>query len=131
MKQLLNDGREVMLETSGAIDVRLVPEAVRKIVDLKTPSSGESDRNDWRALDSMSARDELKFVIGDAADYVWAKQVLTERRLGGRPFGILFSPVHGRLPAVQLAEWIIADRLPVRFQLQLHKHVWPPDARGV
>lgn len=131
MKRLLDGGREVMLETSGAIDVRLVPAAVRKIVDLKTPSSRESDRNDWRVIESMSARDELKFVIGDAADYAWAKQVLTEHRLGGRPFGILFAPVHGPLPPVQLAEWIIADRLPVRFQLQLHKYIWPPDARGV
>jgi 7-carboxy-7-deazaguanine synthase len=131
MQLLLDDGREVMLETSGAIDVRLVPPAVRKIVDLKTPSSGEVDRNDWRVLDSMGARDELKFVLGDAADYAWAKRALAERRIAERQFGVLFSPVFGSLPAVQLAEWIIADRLPVRFQLQMHKHIWPADARRV
>jgi 7-carboxy-7-deazaguanine synthase len=131
MQRLLEGGREVMLETSGSIDVRLVPAAVRKIVDLKTPSSGEADRNDWRVLESMGPRDELKLVIGDRADYDWAKRVLVERRIADRTFGVLFSPVFGRLPAVQLAEWIIADRLPVRFQLQLHKHIWTPDARGV
>jgi 7-carboxy-7-deazaguanine synthase len=131
MQRLLDEGREVMLETSGAIDVRLVPAAVRKIVDLKTPSSGEVDRNDWRVLDSMGTRDELKFVLGDATDYAWAKKVLSERRISQKPFGVLFSPVFGRLQPVQLAEWIIADRLPVRFQLQMHKQVWPPDARGV
>jgi 7-carboxy-7-deazaguanine synthase len=131
MERLLAAGHEVMLETSGAVDVRLVPPAVRKIVDLKTPSSGEVDRNDWRVLDGMSARDELKFVLGDRPDYDWAKRVLDERHLLEKPFGVLFSPVFGALAAQQLAEWIIDDRLPVRFQLQLHKHVWPPNARGV
>lgn len=131
MSALLAAGLEVMLETSGAIDVRLVPKGVRKIVDLKTPSSGESDRNDFRVLDAMGLDDELKFVIGSREDYEWTKALLRERALGERPFGLLYSTVFGKLDPRQLAEWVIADRLPGRFQLQLHKYVWPPDARGV
>lgn len=131
MEALLAKGMTVMLETSGAIDVREVPAAVQKIVDLKTPSSGESDRNDLRNLDSMNANDELKFVIGSRADYDWAKGMLQTHALGTRPYQLLFSTVHGKLGPQQLAEWIIADRLPVRFQLQQHKYVWKPEARGV
>src|SRR2546430_5047836 len=130
MEKLLAAGFLVLLETSGAIDVRLVPREVRKIVDLKTPSSNEVDRNDWRVLDSMAPHDELKFVIGDRADYEWARDVLRSRGLVERSFGILFSTVFGKLEAKQLAEWIIADKLPVRFQLQLHKYLWDPNARG-
>ena len=131
MEALLAKGMTVMLETSGSIDVREVPAAVQKIVDLKTPSSGESDRNDLRVLDRMNANDELKFVIGSRADYEWAKAMISTHRLAQRPYELLFSTVHGTLPARDLAEWIIADRLPVRFQLQQHKYVWKPDARGV
>lgn len=131
MQGLLDAGLTVLLETSGAIDVRLVPPAVHKIVDLKTPSSGESDRNDLRVFASMTARDELKFVIGDRADYDWSVRMIREHRLDARPFALLFSTVYGKLEARQLAEWVVADRLPVRFQLQQHKYVWPPDARGV
>ncbi|MFZ5468875.1 MAG: radical SAM protein [Myxococcota bacterium] len=131
MEALLAARLTVLLETSGAIDVRLVPPAVRKIVDLKTPSSGEHDRNDWRVLDSMGEHDELKFVIGSREDYQWSKAVVEERHLAARPFGLLFSTVFGALPPRSLAEWIIADRLPVRFQLQQHKVVWDPQARGV
>ncbi len=131
MEMLLDEGLVVLLETSGAIDVRLVPPEVHKIVDLKTPSSGESDRNDDRVLDSLREGDELKFVIGTREDYEWSRQIVAQRGLAGRPFGLLFSTVFGKLSPRQLAEWIIADRLPVRFQLQMHKHVWSPDARGV
>jgi 7-carboxy-7-deazaguanine synthase len=131
LEQLLAAGLTVLLETSGAIDVRLVPTAVHKIVDLKTPSSGESDRNDFRVLDSMTERDELKFVIGTREDYEWARAMLVSPRLKGRPFRLLFSCVHGVLPAKTLAEWILADGLRVRFQLQQHKVVWGADARGV
>lgn len=131
MRGLLGAGLTVLLETSGAIDVRLVPPQVHKIVDLKTPSSGESDRNDLRVFDSMTARDELKFVIGSREDYDWSRRMLAEHRLAERPFGLLFSTVYGKLEPKALAEWIVADRLPVRFQLQQHKYVWPPDARGV
>jgi len=108
-----------------------VPPAVHKIVDLKTPSSGECDRNDYRVLDSMTARDELKFVIGTRQDYLWAREQVRARGLAGRPFGLLFGSVHGALAPRTLAEWIIEDRLPVRFQLQQHKVLWEPDARGV
>ncbi len=131
LEQLLAASLIVLLETSGAIDVRLVPVEVHKIVDLKTPSSGESDRNDFRVLDSMTARDELKFVIGTRGDYEWARAQLQAHRLEQRDFALLFSCVHGRLAHRTLAEWIVADRLPVRFQLQQHKVVWDPDARGV
>lgn len=131
LEQLLEAGLTVLLETSGAIDVRLVPTAVHKIVDLKTPSSGECDRNHFRVLDSMTDRDELKFVIGTREDYLWACSVLRERRLLERPFQVLMGCVHGVLAPRTLAEWVIADRLPVRFQLQQHKVVWGPDARGV
>jgi len=131
LEQLLAASLTVLLETSGAIDVRLVPVEVHKIVDLKTPSSGESDRNDFRVLDSMTARDELKFVIGTRQDYEWARAQLQARRLEERDFSLLFSCVHGTLSHRTLAEWIVADRLRVRFQLQQHKVVWGPEARGV
>jgi len=131
MESLLASGHTVLLETSGAIDVRLVPEGVHKIVDLKAPSSGECDRNDYRVLDSMGARDELKLVLGTREDYDWAVRLIRERKLLGRPFAILFSTVYGQLSPKALAEWVIADRLPVRFQLQAHKYIWDPAARGV
>ncbi len=131
MEALLGAGLTVLLETSGAIDVRLVPKAVHKIVDLKAPSSGESDRNELRVFDSMGPKDELKFVIGSREDYDWSVGMIRAHRLDARPFSLLFSTVHGALAPRALAEWIVADRLPVRFQLQQHKYVWPPDARGV
>lgn len=130
METLLQRGFKVLLETSGAIDVRLVPPAVHKIVDLKTPSSGECDRNDLRNLDSMNANDELKFVLGSREDYEWARNLVRERRLGQKPFGILYSTVYGKLSPTDLAEWIIEDRLPGRMQLQLHKYLWDPNARA-
>lgn len=131
MQAFLDRGLTVLLETSGAIDVRLVPPSVHKIVDLKTPSSGECDRNDYRVFRSMGSRDELKFVIGTRPDYEWARSLVLERQLLARPFGILFSSVFGQLSPRTLAEWIIADRLPVRFQLQMHKYIWEANARGV
>lgn len=131
MEQLLAKGLTVLLETSGAIDVRLVPPAVHKIVDMKTPSSGEADRNDYRVFDSMNGNDELKFVIGSREDYEWSKALVESHGLATKPFGLLFSTVFTRLEPRALAEWVIADRLPVRFQLQQHKYVWLPDARGV
>jgi 7-carboxy-7-deazaguanine synthase len=98
---------------------------------MKTPSSGEVSRNDLRNFDSMDARDELKFVIGSREDYDWSARLIREHRLGARPFGILFSSVFDKLKPTELAEWIIADRLAVRFQLQQHKFLWEPNARGV
>lgn len=131
MEALLAEGLTVLLETSGAIDVRLVPPAVHKIVDLKTPSSGECARNDLRNLASMNGNDELKFVIGSREDYDWSRALIQEHDLLHKPYGLLFSTVFEALHPRELAEWIIADRLPVRFQLQLHKYVWDPRARGV
>jgi 7-carboxy-7-deazaguanine synthase len=131
MEALLEAGLTVLLETSGAIDVRLVPPAVHKIVDLKCPGSGEADRNDLRIFEHMTEGDELKFVLASRQDYDWAKARIAEHQLDRRPFGLLFSTVHGELDPRQVAEWIIADRLPVRFQLQQHKILWAPDARGV
>jgi 7-carboxy-7-deazaguanine synthase len=131
LEAFLAEGLTVLLETSGAIDVRLVPPAVHKIVDMKTPSSGECDRNDYRVLDSMNENDELKFVIGSRVDYDWAKSLIETKQLATKPYGLLVSCVFGALKPEQLAEWVIADRLPVRFQLQQHKYVWAPEARGV
>lgn len=131
LESFLSAGLTVLLETSGAIDVRLVPPAVHKIVDLKTPSSGESDRNDLRNFESMNENDELKFVIGSREDYDWSVAMIRQHRLAERPFSLLFSSVFSLLRPVTLAEWIIADQLPVRFQLQQHKYLWEPNARGV
>jgi 7-carboxy-7-deazaguanine synthase len=131
MESFLAAGLTVLLETSGAIDVRLVPAAVHKIVDLKTPSSKESDRNDLRNFESMNANDELKFVIASREDYDFSVAMIRQHKLDARPFALLFSTVFSTLEPVALAEWIIADRLPVRFQLQQHKYLWEPSARGV
>lgn len=131
MDALLEKGLTVLLETSGAIDVRLVPKGVRKIVDLKPPSSGECDRNEFAVLQSMDEGDELKFVIGTREDYEWCKNVLDTHKLAARPMELLFSTVYGVLSPTRLAEWVVADRLPVRVQLQQHKYLWEPNARGV
>lgn len=131
MEKLLAQGLKVLLETSGAIDVREVPKAVHKIVDLKPPGSGESDRNDLKNFSSMNENDELKFVIASRADYDWSVEMIRQHRLDQKPFGLLFSTVFDALEPTQLAEWVIADKLPVRFQLQQHKYLWDPKARGV
>ncbi|MBX3650362.1 MAG: 7-carboxy-7-deazaguanine synthase QueE [Burkholderiales bacterium] len=123
LRRLADAGHSVSLETSGALDVSAVDPRISKILDLKTPGSGESARNLWSNLDHLTPRDEIKFVICDEADYLWSKAQLQSRRLD-RLCPLLFSPVHGRLEPRQLAEWILRDRLPVRFQLQLHKQLW-------
>jgi 7-carboxy-7-deazaguanine synthase len=129
---LVDAGRTVLLETSGAFDIAPVPSTVHRIVDLKCPSSGEEHRNLYSNMDLLSPRDEVKFVIGTREDYEWSRGKATEHRLPGRVRAVLFSPVFGRLDAAELVRWIIADRLfGVRFQLQAHKHIWPPDKRAV
>lgn len=120
---LCDAGHDVSLETSGAIDIAAIDSRVARIVDLKAPGSGESSRNRWQNLDLLTARDELKFVLKDRADYQWARDIVIERGLAAR-VPLLFSPVQGTLEARTLAEWILADRLPVRLQLQLHKLLW-------
>ena len=121
----------VMVETSGAADLSAVDRRVVKIMDLKCPASGESHRNRWSNLERLAPCDEVKFVIADRGDYEWARAVVTERELAARVNAVLFSCAFGLLAPAELASWILADRLPVRLQLQMHKHIWGPDARGV
>jgi 7-carboxy-7-deazaguanine synthase len=129
--RLLAAGMTVLVETSGASDVsRLDPRAI-KVMDLKCPGSGESARNLWTNLEHLTPRDEVKFVIADRADYQWASDVTRRHNLAARVNAVLMSCAFGRLEPALLAGWILADRLPVRMQLQMHKHIWAPDARGV
>jgi len=130
MERLLQSGHTVMLETGGHRPIERVPAAVVKIVDVKCPGSGESDKNDWRNLEKLAPHDEVKFVIADRADYEFARDVVLWK-LPTNPAAILFSPVHGGLDPKTLSEWVLADRLPVRVQLQLHKFIWHPATRGV
>lgn len=123
MTALADSGYEVSLETSGAMDIAAVDPRVARIVDLKAPGSGEQARNRLENLPLLGPRDELKFVLADRADYTWAKRVLDSHDLTAVG-EILFSPVHGELDPRVLADWIVADRLPVRLQLQLHKLLW-------
>lgn len=123
LRALCDDGHDVSLETSGALDIAGVDPRVSRIVDLKAPGSGESARNRMENLDLLTPHDELKFVLKDRADYEWARDSVRTLRLERR-CPLLFSPVKGELDPTALAEWILADRLPVRFQLQLHKILW-------
>ncbi len=131
MRALLARGLSVMIETSGASDVSAIDPRVIKIMDLKCPGSGECERNLWSNLDHLGTRDEVKFVIADRADYEWAREVVLSRALAERVNAVLFSCAFGRLESARLAGWILEDRIPARLQLQIHKHIWPPDARGV
>ena len=128
MNQLLDKGYTVSLETSGALDLSKVDPRVIKVMDLKTPSSGELGRNLYRNIGFLDRKDQIKFVIGNVEDYVWSKAALNEYSLSER-CQVLFSPVMGQQDPTDLAERILADRLPVRFQIQLHKLLWA-DARG-
>ena len=123
LARLCDLGYAVSLETSGALDVSGVDRRVDRVIDVKTPDSGESARNRLENLACLHARDQLKFVIGSRADYDWSRRFLAEHALLGR-CRVLFSPSHGALAPAELAGWILADRLPVRFQLQLHKLLW-------
>ena len=127
---LADRGYTVLLETSGALDIGPVDPRATIIMDLKCPGSGMADKNAWDNLAKLKPADEIKFVIKDRADYDWARTVLREHRLADR-HTVLFSPVFGDMDPQALAEWILADRLPVRYQTQLHKHIWHPAARGV
>ena len=123
LERLCDAGYHVSLETSGAIDVSAVDARVVRVVDVKTPGSQESDRNRLENLRELRSTDQVKFVICDRADYEWSKAFIREHGLEAR-CPILFSPSHEQLPAAQLADWILADRLTVRFQIQLHKYLW-------
>jgi 7-carboxy-7-deazaguanine synthase len=125
---LCDAGYAVSLETSGALDIEAVDSRVTVVLDIKTPDSAESDRNLWENLAHLKPDDQVKFVICSRTDYDWSRKVLAERQLDQR-CEVLFSPSWGQLPARELAEWVLADQLPVRFQLQLHKYLWG-DAPG-
>jgi 7-carboxy-7-deazaguanine synthase len=148
MRQLCDDGFTVLLETSGALDISNVDPRVHRVMDLKCPGSGEESRNRWENLEHLKATDEIKFVIGSHEDYEWTRRQITERRLASicplliswvHPLGAAQQdPSLKPVPAGQrpisrqeLAERVIADALPVRFQVQMHKVIWPPEQRGV
>jgi 7-carboxy-7-deazaguanine synthase len=131
MDRLLAGGRTVLLETGGHRPIDRVPAEVVKIVDVKCPASGEAAKNYWPNLDRLSPHDEVKFVIQDRADYDFARDVVSRHDLARRCAAVLFSPVHGVLAPGTLSEWMLADRVPARLQLQLHKYIWSPSARGV
>ena len=120
---LCDEGYEVSLETGGALDIGKVDKRVMRVVDIKTPASGEAEKNRWENLPLLTPNDEIKFVLCDENDYQWAKQVIHQYQLAGK-CAVLFSPAHGTLNPTQLADWILRDRLPVRMLLQLHKLLW-------
>lgn len=130
MRVLLDRGYEVLLETAGSEPIEDVPEGVVRIVDVKCPGSGESDRNRWENLESLRPTDQVKFVIRDRADYDWAVERMRETGIEAR-CPVLLSPVHGELDPSELASWMLADRLSARLQIQLHKVLWPGVLRGV
>lgn len=131
MQRLLDQGRIVMLETGGHRPADEVPDGVIRVIDVKCPGSGESEKNHWPTLDRLRPTDEVKFVIKDRTDYEYARDVVTRHTLAGRCAAVLFSPVHGVLDPKQLAAWVLADRLAVRVQLQVHKYIWDATTRGV
>lgn len=130
-RQLLDAEYTVLVETSGTVPAAGLPPGAVKIIDFKCPSSGVCDRNDWSNVSALTSRDEVKFVIADRADYEWSRDALYRHQLASRCHVVLFSPVFGVLVPRQLAAWILEDNLPVRLHLQWHKHIWPPDQRGV
>ncbi len=131
LSRLVASGRTVLLETGGHRSLAGVPPGVIRIVDVKCPGSGEAHRMDWSNLDRLQPADELKFVIKDRADYEYARDTVARHGLTGRVAAVLFSPVHGALAPKDLAAWMLADRLDVRLQLQVHKFIWGDDTRGV
>ena len=131
MEGLLHRGRTVLLETGGHRSTERVPERVITILDVKCPGSGEAESNDWSNLDRLRSQDEVKFVVKDRADYEYARYVIARHGLAARAAAIHLSPVHGVMNPRTLSEWVLADNLPVRVQLQLHKYIWDPATRGV
>ncbi len=123
LAHLCNEGYRVSLETGGAMDIAGVDPRVVRVLDLKTPGSGEESRNRWENLQHLNENDQVKFVICDRGDYDWAKEMLNRYRLN-ESCEVLFSPSHDQLQASHLADWILEDHLPVRFQVQLHKYLW-------
>ncbi len=130
MKSLCDSGYTVMLETSGSLDVSAVDERVIRIIDLKTPSSGELEANHMGNLDILRPSDELKFVLGDREDYLWARKLIQRRNLAEKAT-LLMGVVYDTVAAHDVVRWILEDKLPVRFQIQMHKVIWDPDLAGV
>ncbi len=136
IRMLLDRDFTVLIETSGAVDIAPRDPRAHVIMDLKCPGSGEVERNMWSNLDHLTGRDEIKFVVADQTDYEWAREVIRDRKLDDRVAtgtlkALLISPVHDSVDLKQLSEWILEDRLPVRFQLQLHKFIWDAQTMGV
>jgi 7-carboxy-7-deazaguanine synthase len=131
MAELCDRGETVLIETSGAHDISGIDSRVHRIMDLKTPDSGESHRNRYENISHLTERDEVKFVIGSRDDYVWSKEMIEKFDLVSRCGTVLLSPVFGRIDPREIVEWLLADNLRVRFQLQLHKFIWSPEAKGV
>ena len=131
MTILCDAGHTVLLETSGAHDIAPVDQRVHRIMDLKTPGSGEVEKNLWSNIEHLSTRDEVKFVIGSREDYEWSREKVAGYHLSRKCRAVLFSPIFGRIDPREIVEWILADGLDVRFQLQMHKFIWSPTQRGV
>jgi 7-carboxy-7-deazaguanine synthase len=131
LRELCDAGKTVLIETSGERDISQVDPRVHRIVDLKAPGSGESEKNRWSNLAHLTMRDELKLVLADRADYDWARALLVRENLAARVKHVLFSPVHAQLDPRELVSWVLADKLPVRVNLQLHKYVWGAQVQGV
>jgi 7-carboxy-7-deazaguanine synthase len=131
MSMLCDAGDTVLLETSGAHNISKVDPRVHRIMDLKTPGSGEVEKNLWSNIDHLTKRDEVKFVMGSREDYEWSCDKVRKFDLTRRCHAVLFSPIFGRIDPRQIVEWILADKLNVRFQLQMHKFIWTPSQRGV
>lgn len=131
MSALADAGKTVLLETSGAHDIAKVDRRVHRIMDLKTPGSGECESNLWSNIKHLTTRDEVKFVIGSREDYEWSREKMREHNLPERCHAVLFSPIFGRIEPRQIVEWMLADNLAARFQLQMHKFIWAPTTRGV
>jgi len=131
LRELCDAGRTVLLETSGERDISLVDPRVHRIMDLKAPGSGESQRNRWENIAHLSSRDEVKIVLADRADYEWAKGIIEEHGLERRVNEVLLSPVWGELDPKNLVKWVLEDEMPVRVQIQMHKVIWDADTQGV
>jgi len=131
MRMFCDAGKRVLIETSGAHDISGIDPRVHRIMDLKTPSSGECARNLYSNIPYLAERDEVKFVIGSREDYEWSRAKVLEHRLARRCGAVLFSPVFGQIEPVRIVEWMIEDKVEARFQLQMHKFIWDPKAKGV
>jgi 7-carboxy-7-deazaguanine synthase len=131
MEALLDRGKTVLLETGGHRSTSRVPAPVVTVIDIKCPGSGEADRMDWDNIARLRPHDEVKFVVKGRADYEYARDIIARHHLAARAAAVHMSPVHGVLDPKALSEWVLADRLPVRIQLQIHKYIWDPQTRGV